>query len=156
MILRNRSAGLFLRRTQRSPLSIRLAPQSFSRSLSTNRLLARVVIGVPQAEIGAETPAEVAAIGAAPTLAWATPAEVGETGEVAMSVAAILAEVGEISDRRSRPVGRAKVRLALVVGDRDLLPENGIQTKLEWLIALRCPGYIKVFQFVNHSLPVLG
>jgi hypothetical protein len=42
---------------------------------------------------------------------------------VAMPVAAILAEVGEISDRRSRPVRRAKVCLALVVGDRDLLPE---------------------------------
>jgi hypothetical protein len=31
----------------------------------------------------------------------------------------ILAEVGEISDRRSRPVRRAEVRLALVIGDRE-------------------------------------
>src|SRR5215831_15702004 len=104
MILRNRSAGRFLRFTQRSPLCFPLAPHSFSRSLSTSRLLAKVVIGAPRSPLGAVTLAEVAANGAAPTLAWATPAEAEETGEVAMPVAAILAEVGEISDRRSRPV----------------------------------------------------
>jgi hypothetical protein len=69
-----------------------------------------------------ETPAEVAVIGGVAILV-AILAVAGETGGVAMPVAAILAEVGEISDYRSRPARRAKVRLALVVGDRDQLPE---------------------------------
>src|SRR5258708_40339863 len=98
MILRNRSAVLFLHRTRRSPLSIRLAPRSFSPSLSTNRLLARVVNGMPAAAIGGETPAEVAAIGGAAMLGVA-----GETGGVAMSAAAILVEAGGGFDRGWRP-----------------------------------------------------